>query len=64
MSGRNLHRLLTTGMSGLLVLIGVIAVVRTAFAGGSGAALGYIIGIALIAAGVLRLYVLRKTRRA
>jgi hypothetical protein len=58
---RTLHRLLTTGMSSLLVVIGAVAVVRTAIAGGSGAALGYIIGVGLIAAGILRLYVLRKT---
>jgi hypothetical protein len=60
-TGRRLHRLLTGGMSALLVLIGIAAVVRTAAAGGSGAALGYIIGVGLIAAGILRLYVLRKT---
>jgi hypothetical protein len=58
---RDVHRMLTTGMSGLLVVIGIAAVVRTALAGGSGAALGYIIGVGLIAAGVLRLYVIRKT---
>jgi hypothetical protein len=60
-SPRQLHRLLTTGMSALLVLIGIVAVVRTAVEGGSGAALGYVIGVGLIAAGILRLYVLRKT---
>ena len=61
MTPRALHRLLTTGLSGLLVIIGIAAVVRTALEGGSGAALGYIIGVGLIAAGILRLYVLRKT---
>jgi hypothetical protein len=60
-SPRDLHRLLTTGLSGLLVVLGIVAVVRTAVEGGSGAALGYIIGVGLIAAGILRLYVLRKT---
>jgi hypothetical protein len=60
-SPRDLHRLLTTGLSGLLVVIGIAAIVRTALAGGSGAALGYIIGVGLVAAGILRLYVLRRT---
>jgi uncharacterized membrane protein HdeD (DUF308 family) len=60
-SGRQLHRLLTTGLSGLMVLLGIVALVRTAVAGTSGLALGYLIGVGLIAAGVLRLIVLRRT---
>jgi hypothetical protein len=58
---RDVHRGLTAALSALLVVIGLAAVVRTAVEGGSGAALGYIIGFGLVVAGILRLYVLRKT---
>jgi hypothetical protein len=44
-----------------MILIGVAALVRTATAGGGGLAVGYLLGIGLIVAGVLRLLVLRRT---
>jgi uncharacterized membrane protein HdeD (DUF308 family) len=60
-SGRQLHRLLTLGLSALLIVVGIAAVIRTAVAGGSATALGYVLGIGLVVAGILRLYVLRRT---
>jgi hypothetical protein len=52
----------STVFSVILVVIGVVALVRTILAGASGIAVGYVLGVGLIAAGVLRLIVLRKQR--
>jgi hypothetical protein len=59
--GRNAYRGTTWLLSAVLVVLGVVALVRTAFAGGSATALGYIVGLGLVVAGVLRLWVLRRT---
>jgi hypothetical protein len=50
-TGRNRVSLL---LSALLVALGLIALVRTAAAGGSGVAVGYIFGGALVLAGLGR----------
>jgi hypothetical protein len=50
-SNRNRVSLL---LSALLVVLGVAAIVRTAQAGGSGVAVGYIFGVALVLAGAGR----------
>jgi uncharacterized membrane protein HdeD (DUF308 family) len=60
-SARGAYRSATFVFSAVMIVIGVLAVVRTAAAGGGGVALGYVIGVALVAAGVLRLLVLRRT---
>jgi hypothetical protein len=51
MSARNRVSLL---LSAALVILGVAAIVRTATAGGSGVAVGYIFGVALVLAGAGR----------
>jgi hypothetical protein len=61
-SGRAAYRGGSFVMSCLMIAIGALALVRTAAAGGSGLAFGYLIGVGLIAAGVLRLLLLRRTR--
>jgi hypothetical protein len=43
-------------LSALLVLLGVAVFVRTAIAGGGVLALGYVVGVLLVLAGGLRLY--------
>jgi hypothetical protein len=57
MSARSAHRAVTVGLSVLIALLGVAAIVRTALAGGSTGALGYVLGVGLVAAGSLRLWV-------
>jgi uncharacterized membrane protein HdeD (DUF308 family) len=59
--GRDAYRVTTLVFSVALIVLGVAALIRTAVAGGSATALGYVIGLGLLAAGVLRLWVLRKT---
>jgi hypothetical protein len=51
MSGRNRVSLI---LSAILVVLGLSAIVRTAQAGGSGVAVGYIFGAALTLAGLGR----------
>jgi hypothetical protein len=48
-------------MNLILMLIGAIVLVRTATAGGSTLAVGYLIGAGLVVAGALRLWILRRT---
>jgi uncharacterized membrane protein HdeD (DUF308 family) len=60
-SGRTFYRGTTLTMSAVMILIGIAAVVRTVVAGASGLAVGYLLGIGLIVAGVLRLLVLRRS---
>jgi uncharacterized membrane protein HdeD (DUF308 family) len=59
-SARGAYRSATFVFSAVMVVLGVLVLVRTASAGGGGIALGYVIGVAFIAAGVLRLVVLRR----
>jgi len=47
-------------LSGLMVLIGVAIVVRTLVEGGGPAAIGLVLGVLFVAAGVGRLYVERR----
>jgi uncharacterized membrane protein HdeD (DUF308 family) len=61
MSGRGVHRGATLAFSVLLLALGLVVLVRTAVAGGSALAIGYVIGVALIVVGLLRLWLLRKT---
>ena len=51
MTGRNPVSLI---LSAVLVVLGLVALVRTAQAGGSGVAVGYIFGGALVLAGLGR----------
>jgi hypothetical protein len=60
-SGRNIYRGGTFAMNLLVILFGVVLLVRTAVAGGSTLAVGYLIGAGLIAVGSLRLWILRRT---
>jgi hypothetical protein len=43
-------------VSALLIVLGVAVFVRTAIAGGGFLALGYVVGVLLVLAGALRLY--------
>ena len=61
MSGRAVYRSGTALMSIALIAIGAAAIVRTAAAGATGPAVGYLLGAGLLAAGVLRLVILRRT---
>jgi multisubunit Na+/H+ antiporter MnhB subunit len=54
---RDLHRQTTGLMSVILVVLGVAIVVRTLAAGGGALALGLILGVLFVAAGLGRLYV-------
>jgi hypothetical protein len=47
-------------LSGLMVVLGVAVIVRTAVAGGGLLALGYVLGVLLVLAGALRLYLSRR----
>jgi hypothetical protein len=47
-------------LSAILVVLGVAVVVRTAVAGGGFLALGYVLGVLLVLAGGLRLYLSRR----
>lgn len=48
-------------LSALMVVLGVAVLIRTAVAGGDVLALGYVLGVLLILAGGLRLYLSRRT---
>jgi hypothetical protein len=61
-SGRDVYRGGTFTMSLAMVVLGAVALVRTALAAPSGIALGYLLGAGLMAAGALRIVLLRKTR--
>jgi hypothetical protein len=60
-SGRGIYRGGTFAMNLILILIGAVVLVRTATAGGSTLAVGYLIGAGLVVAGGLRLWILRRT---
>lgn len=60
-SGRNIYRGGTFAMNLLVIVFGVVLLVRTAVAGGSTLAVGYLIGAGLVAVGSLRLWILRRT---
>jgi hypothetical protein len=53
---RDLHRQTTAVLSAILVLLGVAMIVRTLTAGGGAIALGLLLGVLFIAAGLGRLY--------
>jgi hypothetical protein len=46
-------------LSAIMVLLGLAVLIRTALAGGGVLALGYVLGVLLILAGSLRLYLAR-----
>jgi hypothetical protein len=46
-------------LSGIMVVLGLAVIVRTAVAGGGFLALGYVLGALLMLAGALRLYLSR-----
>jgi multisubunit Na+/H+ antiporter MnhB subunit len=62
---RDLHRGTTAVLSTILVLLGLAMIVRTLAAGGGGLALGLLLGVLFVAAGLGRLYlngILRRGR--
>jgi hypothetical protein len=60
-SGRDVHRQMTTFMSVALILIGLALIVRTITAGGGPLATGLLLGVLFTAAGAGRLWVSRRT---
>src|SRR3954468_6043022 len=54
---RDLHRGATAVLSTILVLLGLAMIVRTLAAGGGGLALGLLLGVLFVAAGLGRLYI-------
>jgi hypothetical protein len=60
-AGRAAYRSGTFVMSCGMVVLGVIALVRTVLAGGGGIAFGYVLGVGLVTLGILRLVLLRRT---
>ena len=60
--GRNLHRASTRVLSVVLVALGIAMIVSTLVRGGGATALGLLLGVLFIAAGLGRLYVLTQTR--
>jgi hypothetical protein len=58
---RELHRGGTAVMSLLLVAIGVAILVRTIVAGGGALAIGVLLGVLFVAAGIGRLWVGRRS---
>jgi hypothetical protein len=54
---RDLHRQTTAVLSVVLVLIGVAMIVRTLAAGGGAVAIGLLLGVLFVAAGLGRLYI-------
>jgi hypothetical protein len=59
---RNLHRQSTRVMSTLMVLLGVAMIVSTLVNGGGALAIGMLLGVLFVAAGLGRLYLLGRTR--
>ena len=47
----------------LMVLLGIGILIRTAALGGGGLAYGYLLGVLLVFAGLLRLYLFTRLRR-
>jgi hypothetical protein len=60
--GRNVHRATTRVFSVILVALGIAMIVSTIARGGGATALGILLGVLFIAAGIGRLFVLAHTR--
>jgi len=60
--GRNLHRASTRVLSLVLVVLGIAMIVSTLARGGGATAIGILLGVLFIAAGLGRLYVLTQTK--
>ena len=60
MSGRDAHRRMTTVMSAVLIVLGVVILVRTLAEGGGPLATGLLLGVLFIAAGAGRLWMARR----
>ena len=58
-----MSRRLVYVLSPAMIVLGVGVLVRTVAAGAGGVAVGYVFGLGLIAAGVLRLWIARKAAR-
>jgi hypothetical protein len=59
---RNLHRQTTRVMSTVMVVLGVAMIVSTLANGGGALAVGILLGVLFVAAGLGRLYVLGRSR--
>jgi len=61
MSGREAHRRMTVVMSIVMVVLGLALIVRTLAEGGGPLALGLLLGVLFVAAGLGRIWVSRRT---
>src|SRR5262249_19690972 len=59
--GGEAYRGTTYMLSIAMIAVGVLAILRTAIANPPGIAVGYVLGLGLVAAGVLRIILLRRT---
>jgi hypothetical protein len=57
---RDLHRLGTTVLSGIMLVIGAAMIVRALAAGGGPLAVGVVVGALFVAAGAGRLWIARQ----
>jgi uncharacterized membrane protein HdeD (DUF308 family) len=61
---RNVHRGTTLLLSGAMVLLGLAMIVRTLAAGGGALAIGLLLGVLFVAAGLGRVYLAVRPGRA
>lgn len=62
MNGREAHRRMTVAMSAVMIVLGLALVARTLAEGGGPLALGMLLGVLFVAAGVGRIWVSRRTQ--
>lgn len=57
---RDLHRNASNVLSAILIVLGILITIRTAFGGADGFALGFLLGPLFVAAGIGRIYINKK----
>lgn len=61
MNGREVHRRTTVAMSAVMIVLGLALVARTLAAGGGPLAIGMLLGVLFVAAGLGRIWVSRRS---
>ena len=61
MNGREAHRRMTVAMSGVMIVLGLALVARTIAEGGGPFAMGMLLGVLFVAAGLGRIWVSRRS---
>lgn len=62
MNGREAHRRMTVAMSLVMIVLGLALIVRTVAEGGGPLAIGLLLGVLFVAAGLGRIWVSRRTQ--